>query len=481
MTSAHNFIFNSLAVYRFLCSLQAQGVRTGLQWSWTPFDTLPFLPRVRCGRAVLARARWRVTQEEIAILAEQRDAGRYLAVQRWRDERDIPRRVLLTDEDVELLIDFDNMLSIDAFLPIVKSRDEVAVSEVWPDFDELPARGPEGRFVHELVVPFERRRTPTRRHGAPAVCGTGTPACPLPDVERILPPTSRWIYLKLYTGVATADLVLRDAVVPLVAQAMESGAADRWFFIRFNDPDWHLRVRFGGQPQRLREVIGMIGEQIDPALHDGRIWKWQLDTYEREVERYGGPAGIELAEQIFHADSDAVLAMLTELEGDAGAQARWRLAVAGIDRMLDDFGFELTAKRDALAAMRAGFAAEFEAGAELNRQLGKRLRDVSDELYELLHAAPHPALERRSERIAPVIAELRARESRGELSMPVASIVPSFIHMFVNRLIRSDHRAHELVLYDLLHRLTLSRLRRREAAPAERRSRASGPTQARAE
>ena len=472
LTSAHNFLFGSLGVYRFLCSLQAQGVRTGLQWSWRPFESLPYRPRVRCGRIVLARACWRVSLAEITHLVELRDAERYAAARKWREERGIPRRVLLADEDVELLVDFDNVLVLDAFLPIVRTRQDLIVSEVWPDVGELPVRGPEGRFMHELVVPFERRRKPTLRLASkPAIA----------DCERTLPPNSQWLYLKLYTGPATADLVLRDTVAPLVAKALESGAAERWFFLRYGDPQWHLRVRFGGDPERLQGVIDLLGEHLDPLLREGQIWRWQLDTYEREIERYGGPAGVEIAERIFHVDSEAVLAALAELAGDRGADWRWRLAVIGIDRLFDDFDVDPATRRDVLAQLRTGFAAEFGAGVDLNRQLGKRLRDVGDELDALLQARSlppdHPlagafaALHVRSERLAPLTAELRALEAGGALTLPLLDLLPSYIHMFVNRLIRSDQRAHELVLYDFLHRLTQSRLAR-----AGSRSRATGPT-----
>ncbi len=466
LTSAHNFLYGGLAVYRFLGSLQAQGVRPGLQWDWRPFEKQPFLPRIRYGRAILSRACWRITAEEVKDFTERRDADRYAAVRRWREQRGIPRRVLLSDEDSELLIDFDHVLSLDTFLATVRQSTGIELTEFWHGLDGLPARGPEGRFVHELTIPFARRRTPTRR-SVPPLAGGG---------ERILPPTSRWLYLKLYTGSATADLVLRDAIAPLIARAMESGAADRWFFVRYGDPGNHLRVRFGGEAARLRRIIDDLPEFLDPLLGDGRIARWQLDTYEREVERYGGPAGTEIAERIFHADSEAVLAALDDLAGDRGAGWRWRLALVGIDRLLADFGLDLAARRDMMGGLRRASGAEFPAGPKLTHQLAQRLRERGDELYDLLTtgaAGPdHPlagslaALDRRSETLAPLVAELRALRARGELTATVEELVPSYIHMFVNRLIRSDARAHELVLYDLLHRLTVSRLVRMDAAPA---------------
>ena len=478
LTSAHNYTLGNLAAYRILCSLQMQGLRGGVQWTWRPFDKQPFLPRVRYGRAVLSRAYWNVTAEEIKDIAARRDADRYAAVQQWREQRGIPRRVLVSDEDNELLVDFDHVLSVDAFVAAVRQQGAFKLTEFWPGFDELPVRGPEGRFVHELTIPFVRRRVPTRRPPAPSLLG---------EVERILPPTSRWLYLKLYTGTATADLVLRDTIAPLVSRAMESGAAERWFFIRYGDPQNHLRVRFGGEPARLQEIIDWLPELLDPLLAEGRISRWQLDTYEREVERYGGPEAMEIAERIFYADSEAVLAALDDLAGDSGVEWRWRLALVGIDRLLADFGFDLPGRRDVLSRLRRSFGIELDAGPELTQQLAQRLRETGNELYDLVTAgvAPeHPlaggmaALDRRSANLAPLVAELRALESRGELTARIDDLVTSYIHMFVNRLIRSDARRHELVLYDLLHRITLSRLARASASPAAPTQRETDPTPA---
>lgn len=476
LTSAHNYVVGSLAVYRFLGTLQGQGRRIGLTWSWGPFDGLPFVPRVRSGRVVLSHARWRVTPEEIATLAARRGAERFRAVRRWRDERGIPRRVLLADDDSELYVDFDNVLSLDSFLPAARERDEILLTELWPRPEDLITRGPEGRFCHEIVVPFERRRAPTRRRGMTPAGLVNLAGAAVERAARTLGPTSHWLYLKIFTGASTADLILRDVVGPLVTWALDSGAAERWFFLRYGDPHWHLRVRFGGEPDRLRAIVERCGDALGPALGDGRIWRWQLDTYEREIERYGGLAGVEVAERIFHADSDAVLSVLAALEGDGGADERWRLAFVGIDRMLADFGLDLGARRDTLADLRASFAAEFDVGDGFKQQLAGRLRSLGDELDGLLAGDPDwlsPALEdglaafaRRSDRLRPLVGELRALESRGALSLPMSDLVPSYVHLFVNRLVRADQRAHELVLYDLLHRITLSRIAREAAGRA---------------
>lgn len=472
LTSAHNYS-RGLGIYRFLCSLQSQGVLGGLGWGWGPLENAAFLPRVKHGRLVLDRARWRMSEEEIQALSRGSGAERFAAVQRWRAERRLPRRVLLADGDNELLVDFDNVLSVEAWLDVLEERRDALLLELFPRPEELCARGPEGRFVHELVVPFVRARA---EEEAARPAGSGTAIAARGEVERSFLPGSEWLYAKLYVGTSTADAVLRQVVGPLVREVQASGAADSWFFIRYGDPQWHLRLRFHGAPERLvAEVLPALEAAVAPLLADGRLWRFQLDTYDREVERYGGPAGIGLCEHLFHADSEAVLEIVEMLEGDEGAEARWRLAFYGTDLLLEDLGLDAEGKRAVLGRVRESFFREFGGGKPLRIQLDQKQRAERRSLEALLDPvrneqsdlAPGLAvLRRRSQRNAPLVVELRRLEQEGRLTSSVAQIAPSLVHMHVNRLIRSAQRAHELVLYDLLGGIFDSRAARAaKAAP----------------
>jgi thiopeptide-type bacteriocin biosynthesis protein len=464
LTSAHNFWRGSLGVYRFLCMLQSQGSLGGVSWNWGPLDGAPYLPRVTSGRLVLSRAAWWMTEREIKDLAAKKGTERFQAVQEWRERRGMPRQVALADADNELLVDFDNVLSVETFLDVIEDRDRARLFEFFPGPDQLFARGPEGRFVHEILIPFVRKPKE-----APAVRPARS-AEPLPQVRRSFAPGSEWLYAKLYTGTSTADGLLRDVVFPVAHEVMAESSADAWFFIRYGDPGWHLRVRFHGDPAALvTRAFPRLQERIAPPLDDGRLWRVQLDTYEREVERYGGPEGIVLAERLFHVDSEAVLSILDLLEGDEGADLRWRIALRGIDMLLNDLGLEGAAKQQVLRRMRESFATEFGGGKGLRVQLDQRLREERRSLFPLLDPAGDreselaPALEilhRRSERWAPVIAELKRLEGAGRLTQTIAEMAPSYVHMFVNRMIRAAARAHELVLYDFLYQLLEQRAAR---------------------
>jgi lantibiotic biosynthesis protein len=461
LSSAHNFAAADVGVYRFLCTLGMQGVASGLRWSWGALQDAPFLPRVTAGPLVLSLARWRLGKQTLDELGRARGSELYAAVQALREKLGLPRLVALADGDNVLPVDLDNIVSIESFVAVIKQRTEATLTELFAGTsDELCVQGPEGRFVHELVVPFVRKqpRPDPRRPARPAA------------VRRVFPPGSEWLYAKLYCGPSAADRLLRELARPLLVEALSGGAADRWFFIRYADPHWHLRLRIHGSPERLHaEVLPALQAAAERALGDGSLWKLELGTYEREVERYGGDEGIGLAERLFHADSEAALAIVETLEGDAGTDARWRLALRGMDLLLEALGLGLEARRSVVKRARDSFAREFRVDAGSRRRLAEKFQAQRPSLQELFDPALETeswlapglaALRARTEALVPVAAELRAAEAAGRLTAGLSELAASALHMQANRLLRSDARTQELVLYDWLHRLYESKAAR---------------------
>ncbi len=468
VTSAHNYQWRTLGLYHFLCLLQSQGVAENLGWTWGPLAAAPYLPRVTSGRLVLSRACWRLDVNEIKQLVAGRGAARFHAVNKWRQARHVPRIVAVAEGDNALPVDFENVLSVETFAQLISNRNEATLVEIFPTPDDLCVRGPEGRFVHELIIPFVRKIEPEPQERR---AGEFVRAPSVDRAVRTFPPGSEWLYVKLYAGTEGVDRLLREVISPLVAKLLTSGAADQWFFIRYADPEWHVRLRFHGTAERLHdEALPALHEAVIPLLDARHIWQVQFDTYEREIERYGGIDGTLLAERIFHADSDAALQIVERLgSGVAGQDERWRLALRGIDLLLQEFGFAPSTKRELLRRARTSFAREFRADAALQKQIGERFRKEREELAALLDGKPDAegpialgleVLQRRSVAMKRAIAELKANEAAGKLSIPLQELALSHVHMHVNRLLRSAHRAHELVLYEFLARLYDSQLAR---------------------
>jgi thiopeptide-type bacteriocin biosynthesis protein len=478
LTTAHNFGHDfNLAVYRFLCMIGAQKTVGAMGWTWGPLDAAPFLPRVVTGRLVLSLARWAIPGDKLKPLAAASGAARWRGMRALREELALPRIVVVADGDNELPIDLDNDLCLDTFLRLVKDRPAATLSELFPPLEEAAAHGPEGRYCAEVVVPLTRTIPPTAPAGSGAAPegrrpGAGAQRAATPG-PRTFTPGSEWLFVKLYCGDSTGDEVLRR-LAPLVRDVTARALSDSWFFIRYADPDPHVRVRLHGSPAVLAgQVLPAVSEVARALVAEGRVWKLQVDTYQREVERYGGPAGVALAEQLFNADSDAVLEIIESLSGDEGADARWRLGLVGTDRLLADLGFDLEERRAIVARQREMYGSEFRVNRRLETQLGDRFRRERASLSTLLDGGhevpPHlvdglAALDHRSVRLAPTVAALRAAEREGRLTSRLAELASSWLHMFANRLLLGSQRAQELVICDFLGRLYEGRAARARAA-----------------
>lgn len=482
LSSAHNVRAFGLGVYRFLHALGAQDGQS-VGWSWGALGDAPRLPRVRHGKVVLARASWTVRKPDLDELAKAIKGGGAAARARGlaamaalRARLGLPRHVVLLDGDNELYADLDHALLTDALVDELAGRGGAQLAEVYPAPAHAPVTGPGGRHACEIVVTFVREPdAPAKPTKAPASSKAALASAPVaPDVAaaplpaprptRRFAPGSRWLYAKLYGGVSSADRALREAVAPVVRDALASGAARRWFFIRYADPHPHVRLRLDGDPARLGgEVLGALHDAAAPLLDDGALWRVQLDTYEPEIDRYGGPAAIELAEDVFWRDSEACLTIVEHLDGDAGADARWQLALRSSDDLLAALGLDADARAAVFAAAKTSMDAEFRASTPLHQAIGERYRARQADLDALLApgaaADPdHPlapglaALATRDAALAPTAAALRALDAAGGMRPPLAEIAWSLVHMTCNRLLHASARAQELVIYDLLKR-----------------------------
>src|SRR5262249_62203597 len=118
----------------------------------------------------------------------------------------------------------DNGRAWDTLIELIKGRDRTTLVELSPGPDQLVARGPEGRFVHELVVPFVRRGAVATTQGRDAKAGVPGGSPPqhhaTGSLRRSFPPGSEWLYAKLYAGPATMDQLLRDVIRPVIETAL---------------------------------------------------------------------------------------------------------------------------------------------------------------------------------------------------------------------------------------------------------------------
>jgi len=283
---------------------------------------------------------------------------------------------------------------------------------------------------------------------------------------------SEWIYYKLYCGNKTGDEILTNIVKPCVNNWLENEVIDKWFFIRYGDPDPHLRVRFRvTSPETIGIVVNQFGNAVASYLENGVIWKIQTDTYQRELERYGAHT-MEIAETIFCHDSQNCVDVLAMIESDnEGEKVRWLYALRAIDEYFNNFGFPLKDKLDLVERLRTGFGQEYGMNKYLNKQLDKKFRKDKQEIEKILNHEMDQKNEllpliklsiSTSDKIKPLVAQIHQANENGKLNVPIPNLLSSYTHMFLNRFFKDKQRLHELVVYDYLWRVYRSQFARQK-------------------
>jgi thiopeptide-type bacteriocin biosynthesis protein len=289
---------------------------------------------------------------------------------------------------------------------------------------------------------------------------------------------SEWLYLKIYTGFKTADLLLKEVIMLFTQQLKQKELISHWFFIRYSDPDFHLRVRlYLNDTQNIGTIIAQLHNLLQPFIQNDLAWKIQYDTYSREIERYGATT-IEISEQIFHLDSEAICQILAQLPAEEGETQCWLIALRLIDALLDDFQYPLEEKQALLRQLQEIFGKEFNITDDFRRQFGRQYRTNRTAIEQILTLQYDPEkpetslllpIIQKSEHLKPLATTILQKESENTLQVPRNDLLCSYIHLMLNRLFRTQQRKHELVIYDYLFRYYDSGMKRKADENKKRR------------
>lgn len=461
LTNAHNFS-DGLPVYRFLCELTYQHDYRYLGWEWGHLASNAFLPRVEYKHWVLSRATWNIDKKIVGSLV----ASENLTAREWRVVRDafnIPRFVQLRQGDSELLIDGDSDFAVEVVSDSIRKYEKVTLTE-FPEYEQSGFLGKPGEsYVNEILLPLLHKK-----ESLPPKQVWEQQRVTEPAVRRDFMTGSEWLYVKIYAGTRTADRLLTSVIKPFADRLVAESAIEKWFFIRYGDPDNHIRLRFYHSSDKSfwQTVLRELHTLMEPHLRNGTVHKIQLDTYKRELERYGHYAFEEI-ESIFFADSAATAGLLNMLSGDEGEHFRWLTGLKGVDMLLNDLGFTLEDKKAFAGHLQERFFHEFRGDTCLNVQLNNKYRQHTEEIRGFLDGGYDDTLNG----IDGIIALLEERSSRIRASLEVIlphneislqNFADSLVHMFVNRLFVSQQREHELVVYHYLKKYYESKLARRE-------------------
>lgn len=430
-----------------------------------PPSGVEFYPRRESGRVVLRRARWRFPISEIPVRRKgEVDFDFFLRVRRWRHEHGLPEEVFAAVERnaVEfdpkyrkpVWVNFGSPHSLELLRQIlVADAPAVTLTEALPTPGEHWVPGPGGdaddRRVSEFIA-LVRWPMPDQLATQPVAEVNIQGQVARADRQ------DQWLYYKLYPAkLDQLEDVVRRIVGPAKDAVRAAGGLRRWFFVRYIDREGaHVRMRFKVSPERGADASRAIEELIAremPAvqslpvpplfpLDDAAFQARELAPhyaaaeYQPEYEKYGGSAGVEIAERLFEISSELALKVVSS------GQDLWPLRESLCLRMTRDLVRKFHPGAEAQADFLRNYLwywsgqdypGAFGLRARFEETAGHRAAQLSEQFNAL---GRHPLLGAAADDYREAI-EATARElDRADIPVPRTRLCFDYVHMNNNRL-----------------------------------------------
>jgi lantibiotic biosynthesis protein len=272
------------------------------------------------------------------------------------------------------------------------------------------------------------------------------------------------LFTLLYAGRDRHEEILAGLVTPVAREIRGAPELDSLFFARYNVPSWQIRFRVLGEPEWVHGAVKARVEAGLAALAPGAVEGVEFAVYDREIERYGGPEGMALAEQLFLHDTLAVLDLMEAERAGACAKTRREVSLLMTDRLLDMLGFDRE-RRLALYAHGYRWTEEMGTWGDKERTLlEERFQGLKAGLQDLFtgEQSRHPELlwggaepariaARWQEATAPVARQITEAHAAGRIQQDLVYLAWSYAHMSANRL--GIDPTPEAILRFYMHRL----------------------------
>lgn len=424
LASAYNYSRSDLSVYRFLCDLQHQKIQTQLSFDIQALlPGLDFYPRVQYKNLVLSTAKWRISaadlgQEPVLSLLDKMGVSRYFSA---------------GNGDQTLCFDKTDNSDMNYFKQYLNQYNDFVISEyiltVGQQFKDENGK----RYFSQVLLSLHHdEQLYSGHYPVKRAANTG--------LEKIVVPGKDWLYFEIYCHEERTDLILAT----LVREFIERYARNfkTWFFIRYNDPSPHLRLRL--QLNREEEgyfYISRLMEILGEDLSDGIITDIQLKTYHRETERYGA-AQMVLTEHHFMVDSNYALHLI---ESEPDLFRKYASCTALMKTVLGTLQLSEVDQAAFIRSVQQSFEQE-------HRMTGIEFKKVNREWSRFLETYPPGSLDQ--------VVDVLPAELIRSFKLILAESDPdnrkalfcSLFHMHINRLFASQPRAHETIIYSFLYK-----------------------------
>jgi len=385
---------------------------------------------------------------------------------KFKTSNNLPDKVLFIEGDNELLFDLTNKISLSVFINTAKNKEQITIKEYLFDNTHSLIKNKEGKpHTNECLCLVSKKNKIVESNLLNNHYLTNMKNL---NKKRVYTIGSKWLYYKIYTGVKHTDNILTEIISDIILKLERRKLINQWFFIRYNDPEHHIRLRLKcNNVTNISKIIFLINKEFQPIISTKKITNLILDTYIQELERYGSK-NMENTERIFHIESQAVISALPLFRGENGHELRWKWAIVCVDRLISDFGLDFFQKHKLMEYLTITFGNEFNYKRKsVKIQLDNKFRKNKNLLNELFEKEKifdaeneylNVILKERSLALKKISEQIIVLKNRNQLEIDLNHLLFSYIHMSLNRIFMGNFRLNEFVTYDLLFRYYTSKL-----------------------
>lgn len=435
-STSFNYNKNPLPILKFLGDLQYDYRPNGLDIDFGDLkpNKVAHTPRITYGKdIVLYRETWNIFIEKVSKDGKL-DTSEVI---NYIKEKNIPKYVILVSHNEDrMILDTTNIFCLELITREISKNKVVQLREFIGDINE-------DDFFNEILFSVEN---PVRQKNIILY----------PPLDKILSKENEknikrtftlgdeWVFVKIYTSVYASDKLVKEIFPRIVDQKY----VDKWFYIRYNDPEYHLRLRIRiNNLSELSTLLRSINKELNPLIESRLIWKVEFSNYVRELERYAFK-NIEDSESFFYHDSVFASKLLAEF--DCIDDSIWPYVLKSVDHILNIFNFSLEAKHLHIESLFKRFWKEFGEEKYYKKVIDTKYRDLKMDIINVVMDDNIPAS------ISEVFNSRRLMFEKipfDNIPIPYPpGLVDSYIHMNINRMVKTKPRQHELILYGLLEK-----------------------------
>lgn len=261
---------------------------------FSQFDTFTFCPRIVYKNVIFRPATWHLNYE-------------YIKGHEWNDfinnfkiKYRLKRYVNYVASDRKLLIDTNNLHDLVYLGNLVKKEKNIILEEIIELENCFIKKGKE-QYLNEIVVPLKGRKDEYYFES-------------YNWENKFFLPVDEYLFINLYLNNIDMDNVLINELLPFTNSVIKHGLAKDFFYIRYIDNNYHLRIRFRGISQNSIDLISLTNTWYK-MLYEKRIVNYlSILTYIPEINRYGGEKYFKYVEDYFCKDSIFAIELLSFLK-----------------------------------------------------------------------------------------------------------------------------------------------------------------------